>query len=249
MTKPARHGLIQVYTGNGKGKTTCALGAGLRAAGHGLSVLMICFMKAKVAHRGGGAEINYGEYKSIDKIPNFTIIPVGRETFVDKKNPDPVDIKMAQEGLVLAQEALKKAMDLQKQIDEKADEVFQKPEIINWYLLPVFVKEFDVTTHHLRIKRIRGEEEEFKHETAAFSKLRKVDLKKIWEIGKGKEPAGSGGPGTHQTQTRRLSPPGNLHLERPAFRDRSQVEIGGYLLLGSHFVRGHYRKISLCRWQ
>jgi cob(I)alamin adenosyltransferase len=107
LTKLERYGLIQVYTGNGKGKTTCALGAGLRAAGHGLSVLMICFMKAKVAHRGDRDEINYGEYKSIDNIPNFDIIPVGRETFVNKEKPDPVDIKMAQDGLHLAREALK----------------------------------------------------------------------------------------------------------------------------------------------
>jgi cob(I)alamin adenosyltransferase len=106
LSQLEKHGLIQVYTGNGKGKTTSALGAGLRAAGHGLSVLMICFMKAKVAHRGDGTEINYGEYKSIDSIPEFTIIPVGRETFVDRENPDPVDIKMAQDGLKLAQDAL-----------------------------------------------------------------------------------------------------------------------------------------------
>ncbi|TFF96501.1 cob(I)yrinic acid a,c-diamide adenosyltransferase [Candidatus Thorarchaeota archaeon] len=99
--------MIQVYTGNGKGKTTCALGAGLRAAGHGLEVLMISFMKAKVASRGGGEEINYGEFKTTESIPNFKIIPMGRETFVDKENPDPVDIKMAQEALGMAKEALK----------------------------------------------------------------------------------------------------------------------------------------------
>ena len=90
-------GLVQVYTGAGKGKTTCALGAGLRAAGHGLEVLMISFMKAKLAVRDGGEEINYGEFRSTDSIPNFTIIPMGRETYVDKKNPDPIDIEMAQE--------------------------------------------------------------------------------------------------------------------------------------------------------
>ena len=99
-------GLVQVYTGNGKGKTTCALGAGLRAAGHGLEVLMISFMKAKCAIRNGGEDINYGEFRSTDKIPNFTIIPVGRETFVDKDNPDPIDIEMAQDGLRLAKEAI-----------------------------------------------------------------------------------------------------------------------------------------------
>ncbi len=100
-------GLVQIYTGNGKGKTTCALGAGLRAAGHGLEVLMISFMKSKLAVRNRGEDINYGEFRSTDLIPNFTIIPVGRETFVDKENPDPIDIKMAQDGLHLAQDAEK----------------------------------------------------------------------------------------------------------------------------------------------
>ena len=108
MVRDTSPGLVQVYTGNGKGKTTCALGAGLRAAGHGLEVLVISFMKAKVAMRGNGVDINYGEFKSVDMIPNFTIVPVGRETFVDKKNPDPVDIEMAQNGLKLAQDALQK---------------------------------------------------------------------------------------------------------------------------------------------
>ena len=107
MTNGTAPGLIQVYTGNGKGKTTCALGAGLRAAGHGLEGLMISFMKAKVAIRGDTSDINYGEFKSIEQIPNFTIRPVGRETFVDKENPDPVDVKMAQEGLEIARDALR----------------------------------------------------------------------------------------------------------------------------------------------
>jgi len=103
----ASPGLVQVYTGDGKGKTTCALGAGLRAAGHGLKVLVISFMKAKIAIRGDGEDINYGEFRSVEQIPNFTIIPMGRETFVDKENPDPVDIRMAQDGLRMAQEALR----------------------------------------------------------------------------------------------------------------------------------------------
>jgi cob(I)alamin adenosyltransferase len=106
MVKPNTSGRVQVYTGNGKGKTTCALGLGMRAAGHGLEVLMISFMKAKVAERSGTKEVNYGEFKTIEQIPNFTIIPVGRETFVDKDNPDPVDIEMAQNGLKMAQDAL-----------------------------------------------------------------------------------------------------------------------------------------------
>ena len=106
MKKPDTAGLVQVYTGNGKGKTTCALGAGLRAAGHGLEVLVISFMKAKVAWRGDGDDVNYGEFRSTEAIPNFSIIPMGRESWVDKENPDPIDIQMAQDALALAKEAL-----------------------------------------------------------------------------------------------------------------------------------------------
>jgi len=107
LKKPDTAGLVQVYTGNGKGKTTCALGVGLRAVGHGLRVIMICFMKSKVASRSGDTDVNYGEFRSIEKLPRFVILPVGRETFVDKKNPDPIDVQMAQDGLRIAQDTLK----------------------------------------------------------------------------------------------------------------------------------------------
>jgi cob(I)alamin adenosyltransferase len=91
-------GLVQVYTGNGKGKTTAALGLALRAAGHQLKVLMVQFLK-------GG--IDYGELSAAKKlIPHLKIVPMGRECFVHKNNPDPMDIRCAQKGWELAKRSV-----------------------------------------------------------------------------------------------------------------------------------------------
>ncbi|MDH7485202.1 MAG: cob(I)yrinic acid a,c-diamide adenosyltransferase [Anaerolineae bacterium] len=85
-----KQGLIQVYTGDGKGKTTAALGLALRAAGHGLRVYIIQFMKGWP---------HYGELTSLQHLPNITLRQFGRPEFVDRDNPDPEDIRMAQEAL------------------------------------------------------------------------------------------------------------------------------------------------------
>ncbi len=91
-------GLIQVYTGDGKGKTTAALGLALRAVGHRFKVLMIQFLKGGIA---------YGELKSSKKLsPYLTIVPMGRECFVHKKNPHPLDRRWAKRGWELAREAV-----------------------------------------------------------------------------------------------------------------------------------------------
>ena len=83
-----------LYTGDGKGKTTAALGAAMRAAGHGLTVEIFQFMKGK---------IEYGELESARMLsPNVVIHQVGRETFVDRKNPDPEDVRLARHGWEVA---------------------------------------------------------------------------------------------------------------------------------------------------
>jgi len=87
-------GMIQVYTGNGKGKTTAALGLACRAVGHGYTVFMIQFMKGN---------IEYGELETARKLaPSLTIKQMGRECFVSRENPDPEDIRLAQEAMALA---------------------------------------------------------------------------------------------------------------------------------------------------
>jgi cob(I)alamin adenosyltransferase len=96
--KKDQRGLVQVYTGSGKGKTTAALGLALRAAGHGKKSIVIQFMKG---------EIYYGELGAAKMLaPYLEIIQMGRPDFVNKNDPDPKDIRLAREALDLAKEIL-----------------------------------------------------------------------------------------------------------------------------------------------
>ncbi len=88
-------GLIMVFTGDGKGKTTTAVGQALRAVGHGYRVFMIQFMKGR----------DYGEVLASQQLPNFTLEKAGRDVFVKRGEPDPVDVEMARKGWEKAQEA------------------------------------------------------------------------------------------------------------------------------------------------
>jgi len=81
-------GLIHIYSGNGKGKTTSAIGLGIRATGNGLKVYMIQFMKGR----------RYSEIDALEGIPNFTVFQSGRDEFVSKENPEQIDIDLAREG-------------------------------------------------------------------------------------------------------------------------------------------------------
>src|SRR2546425_5713867 len=88
---PEEKGLLIVYTGPGKGKTTCALGTAFRAVGQGLKVLMVQFIKGSW-HYG---ELDAAKMLGDDK---FEIRPMGRGFVkIGGAETDPADIKLAQE--------------------------------------------------------------------------------------------------------------------------------------------------------
>lgn len=91
-------GLLQVYTGDGKGKTTASIGLALRACGHGFKVCMVQFMKETGI---------YGEERLKAELPNLTILPVGRNDFVNLKSPEEIDIRMAREGWEKAKQIIR----------------------------------------------------------------------------------------------------------------------------------------------
>ena len=91
-------GYVQVYTGNGKGKTTAALGQALRAAGGGLKTFIVSFMK----------DSPYGELKSIQHLSEWIRLEqYGNDTFVFKKKPPKEsDLEAARHGLQRVREAM-----------------------------------------------------------------------------------------------------------------------------------------------
>ncbi len=92
-----RH-MIQVYTGNGKGKTTAALGQAIRAAGSGLRTLIVMFMK----------DFPYGEIKALTSLAQWiTVEQYGNDAFVFRKEPpQEEDCKTARQGLKRAHEVM-----------------------------------------------------------------------------------------------------------------------------------------------
>ena len=99
----AKHGYIQVYTGNGKGKTTASLGLCMRALGRNWKVLLVMFTK------GGD---NYGELISFKKLSseindNLTIHQAGLDRIVYSDNVNKDDETEIQKGWKIVKEAIK----------------------------------------------------------------------------------------------------------------------------------------------
>ena len=92
-----KEGLVQVYTGDGKGKTTAAFGLALRAAGKGFSVFIVQFLKGR----------HYGELESVKRLSDrIKVVQSGLDTFVKKGEPSDEDLRLARRGLELARDAI-----------------------------------------------------------------------------------------------------------------------------------------------
>jgi len=81
-------GKVQIYTGDGKGKTTAALGLALRACGSGFRVYIAQFAKG----------MHYGELDALERLRDrVTIRQFGRDCFI-RNEPTAEDIRLAREG-------------------------------------------------------------------------------------------------------------------------------------------------------
>lgn len=99
----AKHGYIQVYTGDGKGKTTASLGLCMRALGRNWKVLLVMFTK------GGD---NYGELISFKKLSpeindNLTVVQAGLDRIVYSNNVNLNDETEIQKGWKVVKEAVR----------------------------------------------------------------------------------------------------------------------------------------------
>lgn len=93
-TARKKKGLIMVNTGNGKGKTTAALGVAMRACGYGMRVIMLQFFKGKW---------KYGELRSAKKLETLEIRPMGQGFTWESKDIE-VDKRMVREAWLAAVE-------------------------------------------------------------------------------------------------------------------------------------------------
>lgn len=154
-------GFVHIYTGNGKGKTTAAIGLGIRATGEGLKVYMIQFMKGR----------RYSEIDALENIKDFTVIQFGRDEFVSKENPEQIDIDLARKGFEHAKEIIKNgehdliildeinvAVDFKliplKDVLKLMNEKPEKVELVltGRYVHPDMVKQADLVSEILEIK-------------------------------------------------------------------------------------------------
>jgi cob(I)alamin adenosyltransferase len=93
--KRLKEGLVQVYFGRGKGKTTAAIGQGIRAIGHGFKVYMVQFMKGNY---------KYGEINAIKNIPNLELKQFGSPDLIAE--PSDFDLEEGKKALEFAKDII-----------------------------------------------------------------------------------------------------------------------------------------------
>lgn len=94
--------MIHIYTGNGKGKTTAAIGLAVRAAGACKKVFIGQFIKGRP----------YSELRCLKKIKFITVEQFGRGCFI-RKSPARIDVELARKGLARARDIIKsRAFDI-----------------------------------------------------------------------------------------------------------------------------------------
>ena len=98
MSQQLEQGLVSIFTGDGKGKTTAAIGTVVRAAGHGLQAFVVFFMKGK--------DYVHGENNILSKLPNVTLASFGQNGWVDRDNIKPIHKEQAGLALAAAREAM-----------------------------------------------------------------------------------------------------------------------------------------------
>ena len=92
-------GLVSIFTGQGKGKTTAAVGTAVRAAGHGLKVYMLFFMKGK--------KYVHGEFKALSEMPNITLRYFGQRSWARGTETLPEHKDAARQALADVRKAMK----------------------------------------------------------------------------------------------------------------------------------------------
>jgi cob(I)alamin adenosyltransferase len=90
-------GLVQIYTGEGKGKTTAAIGNIIRALGHNLKIYVAVFMKG---------DSPYGEWDYLARLPNIKIERFGLREFCNPENIKPAEKEQAYKAMNAAREAI-----------------------------------------------------------------------------------------------------------------------------------------------
>ena len=153
--------MVQIYTGNGKGKTTASLGLICRALGNNFKVCLIQFMKKNAS---------YSEIKFLSGQQNLDIFQFGTSKFVNPEKPEKVDITEAEKAFEKAKEILKsgeydlvvideinvavewKLLPLEKQLELM--DIKSRAEIVmtGRYAHPEVVKQAHLVTEMLEIK-------------------------------------------------------------------------------------------------